>query len=236
MKKDYQFLSGSNLKWIAMVSMFLDHFNKGVLLNYIILRNDYSPNLNTLNSILAILGRFAFPIFLFLLVEGMVHTKSRMKYIRNLLIFALISEIPYNMFESGEFFSSGGQNMFFTLALAGSTIWLIEIIKNKKFKLWQLAIFFITIYSGFISSYLGFDYNYYGIFIPVAFYLLRNKRLAATIVGYLLIIKELFSLPGFMILNLYNGKRGNINKWIGYIFYPAHLLVIGLIRMYVIKA
>lgn len=63
----------------------------------------------------------------------MIYTKSRTKYIRNLLVFALISEVTYDMFESGQFIDMGGQNMFFTLALAGLTIWVIEIIRKRKF-------------------------------------------------------------------------------------------------------
>lgn len=225
----YKILDGATLKWIAMLSMMIDHFDKGIFFFYVY--DHPTPLMNTIDSILSIIGRIAFPIFLFLLVEGFNHTSNKTKYISRMIVFAFLSEIPYDMFESGTYFDFGGQNMFFTLALALITIWMIDTIHNKS-KYWLYLTIPITLISSYISAMLAFDYTFYGIIIPVLFYVFYEKRLLASILSYLVIIKELFSISGFILLNLYNGKRGKINKWIGYWFYPIHLLIIGIIRMY----
>jgi len=230
-------LSGAQLKWIAMISMLIDHIDKGILLNLIIVK-DYSPAyINVLSTIFGVLGRIAFPIFLFLLVEGFEHTRSRLKYFMSLLGFGILAEIPYDMFGSGVLFDWGAQNMYFTLALALLVIWIIDIIRKKLVKAWAwipIAIV-ISFIGGFIASYLALDYHFYGIFIPVIFYIFRQIPVAGAITSYLVVIKEFWSFLGFLVTLCYNGKRGQINKWFCYIFYPAHLLIIGLIRMLVLK-
>lgn len=221
-----------------MASMLIDHFNKGIVYNIMII-NGYSPNwLAVCSDIMEILGRVAFPIFLFLIAEGFFHTRSKIKYFLYLVSFGIISEVPYDMFVSGRFVEWGEQNMFFTLALALLTIWAIDLLKDKFKKkfLWYISIAVITFASGYISALAGFDYTYYGIIIPVIFYLLYQRRLVASFLSYAVIIKELWSFTGFALINLYNGERGKINKWIGYVFYPAHLLIIGLIRIFILKA
>lgn len=217
-----------------MISMLIDHTNKGILWLY--LEDNSSIWLQLLSDIFEILGRVAFPIFLFQLVEGFIHTKNFLKYVTRLFVFALISEVPYDMFESGEFWVPQSQNMFFTLTLALIVLWLIDKVKSRNSKLWVVWALLIGFFASFLSACFAFDYTYYGILIPVIMYILKDSRLLASIFGYLVVIKELWSFTGFVAINMYNGERGKINKWIGYWFYPAHLVVIGLIRIFVIES
>ena len=115
----YRILSGSTLKVIAVVTMLIDHIGA-------ILLSMYQPALKTLFTlfgreysvylIFRDIGRVAFPIFCFLLLEGFLHTHDRFRYGMNLFIFSLISEIPWNlMFTNTLRYEK--QNVFFTLFL-----------------------------------------------------------------------------------------------------------------------
>ena len=92
--KPYQILSGAKLKYIAFISMLIDHTNNALI----------TPMLNGkgallyISNVFSIIGRIAFPIFMFFLIEGFFKTRSRKKYLASLLIFGLISEVPFDMF------------------------------------------------------------------------------------------------------------------------------------------
>ena len=75
------------------------------------------------------------------------------------------------------------------------------------------------------------DYEYYAIIIIYIYYLFYDKRLLASGLGYLVIIKEIYAILGFSTVLLYNGEKGKQNKIFNYLFYPLHLLIFGIIRM-----
>lgn len=132
--ENLQKINGAQLKYIAFASMFIDHFNKAIIMPFL----TGSGPLNLITAIFDILGRIAFPIFAFMIVEGFFKTKSRWKYLRNLLIFAIISEIPYDMFQSAVFINTRSQNILWGLALGLFTIMIIDKLKEriKKRPLW----------------------------------------------------------------------------------------------------
>lgn len=123
-------LSGSTIKLIAIIAMLIDH-TAAVILERMMMRAGYllaASNNEWLGSWIAehrllyisymtmrLIGRFGFPIFCFLLVEGFLHTHNRKKYALRLLLFALISEIPFDFAFRGEWYYAGYQNVFFTL-------------------------------------------------------------------------------------------------------------------------
>ncbi|MEG2848502.1 MAG: TraX family protein [Bacilli bacterium] len=97
-------LSGSSIKIIAIISMVIDHLGQIVLKNGIMLNAPYSAfsdtqfeNLSTLVELCHVVGRIAFPLFCFLLVEGFLHTHNMKKYILQLAVFAIISEPIYDI-------------------------------------------------------------------------------------------------------------------------------------------
>lgn len=126
--KKYKILSGSMLKLIAVLAMLTDHVAAFVLAYY---KPALTPFISigshelSLYRLMRIAGRIAFPIFCFLLVEGFLHTSDRRRYGRNLLIFAFISEVPWNLLHSGSLFYSG-QNVFFTLFIGYLGLCVIE--------------------------------------------------------------------------------------------------------------
>ena len=85
--------------------------------------------------------------------------------------------------------------------------------------------------GGVIAEYGRLDYGSYGVLIPFAFYLFRSKPLAASLVGYLVIAEDVWSLPSFLLTCFYSGQRGRQHKWLNYWFYPLHLLLIAGIRL-----
>ena len=101
--KRLKVLSGAQLKYIAFLSMLIDHTNKAL-----IYPNLNGGRLNTVSDIFDIIGRIAFPIFAFLLVEGFFKTRSRAKYLVTLLVFGVISEVPFDLFTTKQFLNQTG--------------------------------------------------------------------------------------------------------------------------------
>ena len=131
--KRLKILSGAQLKYIAFFTMLIDHVNKALIY----------PNLNggmllVISDIFDIVGRIAFPIFIFLLIEGFFKTTNRWKYLGMLLLFGVISEIPFDLFTTATFFEPNWNNIMFTLALVLVIIWCIDTLKEKMGVRWRI--------------------------------------------------------------------------------------------------
>ena len=225
--------SGAQLKYIAFLSMLIDHVNKA-LMYPLLTENGF---LRYVSDVFDILGRVAFPIFMFFLVEGFFKTGNRFKYLLNLIIFGIISEIPFDLFQSAVLFQPNSNNVMFTLALALVMIWVIDELKVPKSYiippvLWFPVSIIIVITTCLLSMIWGLDYEYHGILIAYFFYIFRNNSILSIIGGYLSIVKTPWALLGFGLTLTYNGKRGKQKKILNYLFYPVHLLILGLLRLY----
>ena len=112
-------ISGSVLKLIAVISMLIDHTAGHFLAHYAfankVLLEVMGHKLTLLVILRKFIGRLAFPIFCFLIVEGFLHTKSRLKYALNLGIFAIISEVPWDLLHRGKYFDIKTQNVLFSM-------------------------------------------------------------------------------------------------------------------------
>ena len=228
--KKFQFFSGAQLKYLAFISMLIDHVNNAIVTPML----DGGGFLLYLSNIFSILGRIAFPIFIFFIVEGFFKTSNRKKYLITLLIFGVISEVPFDMFTSKTFFDPHWNNMMFTLALCLITIWITDSIKNKLDNkvLWYVISIIIVILFGFLAMQLSLDYDYHAIVVAYLFYIFYDKPILGAGLGYLSIIKELYSFLGFGMTLTYNGERGRQYKWLNYFFYPVHILILGILRFY----
>lgn len=221
-------LSGAQLKYIAFLSMLIDHVNKVLIY----------PNLDGgillhISNLFDILGRIAFPLFAFFIVEGYFKTRNRKKYLLNLLIFGVISEVPFDLFTSGTFFNPRFNNVMFSLALCLITIWIIDVLKTKMPRiLWYFISLIIVTVMCFVAMFLSVDYDYHAIIIVYLLYVFYNKPFLSVILGYISIIKEFWAFLGFGFILMYNGERGKQSKILNYCFYPVHLLILGLIRMW----
>ena len=209
------------MKWLAILSMLIDHI--GIVL---------FPG----NRMLRIIGRFAFPIFCFLLVEGFYHTRSKLRYLRNLVIFAVVSEVPFDLALDGQAWSLRYQNVFFTLALGFIGIWLAEywLKKDNRNQIPALA---AAIGSVILAEYLHTDYGAVGVLVIVVMYMMHSRPVAGALAGWGLLALsfqlEVYSLPFVLAIAMYNGQRGRQSKYFFYAFYPVHLLLLVMIKVVV---
>ena len=205
------------------------------------------------------IGRLTYPIFAFMIVEGYFHTKNLKKYVLRLLIFALISEIPFNLVMSSSWIAPLHQNVLWTFLIGILLIFLNE--KANKKALWvRILVFIGTALLGCLLGIITFvDYNHGGVLIILMFYVFRERKwwallgqivclyfISVEVISGQFIPIELFGktfelvVQSFCVLALipiwlYQGKQGPYNKAIRYLyygFYPAHLLLFALIRMF----
>ena len=226
----HKILSGSVLKLLAIITMTIDHSAVVLLPVVEALRIPVTIGAETMTVywILRKIGRPAFPIFCFLITEGYQHTRNKWKYGLRLLIFAVISEIPFNMMCTGNLFSLEYQNVYFTLFMGLAMIFAFEKIGNQLLK--YLAVAGI----GLVASYLNADYGLNGVLLVFMIYLLRNAPAAQPMLAYPLLLGEIYAVAAFIPINLYNGKRGFIRspvlKLLFYAFYPLHITILVIIQ------
>lgn len=227
----YKVVDGSILKIIAVVTMLFDHIGMFLLSGIPLEQQPTVAILGrtvTLYFILRKIGRIAFPIYCFLLTEGYIHTHNRFKYGRNLFIFAVLSEIPWNYAHTLTW-RYDRQNVFFTLFLGYLGICCFEKFKDNR------ALQIITV-AGLlvITNELNTDYGIKGYALILLIYALRDKKLLYSAIGTGVLNEGVIPLVPFAAIGLYNGKRGFIKnkplKYAFYLFYPVHLFVLGYIR------
>ena len=196
------------LKIIAIITMLIDH-----------IAAIFIPQNTWIYIAGRVIGRLAFPIFVFLLVEGFYHTRSVPNYLKRLGIFALISEIFFDLAFYNSFFQSSSgniktdlpkifsdnqifdtvvkrfmsyQNVFFTLFIGLATIYFMSIIEKKyKDNMVYVNIInaIITIAACLVAAVLRTDYSYKGVLLIVAFYLFRGSKILL-VLGILLINQD----------------------------------------------
>ena len=233
----YQVLNGSVLKLIAMIIMLLDHVGATVILRLPELGYITTEQWNAwylCYRIVRNIGRSAFPIFCFFIVEGFYHTHNKWKYAMRLFLFAFISQYPFELALFGEYHWQH-TNVFFTLGIGLFTIWGMSATK-KKYGMGFLSIVLSLICIGLgcgVAHILHTDYSYKGVVLIVILYVFRTMPVYRTVFGYLSFLWEAYCLPGFLLLHLYNGEKGKFGKYIFYFFYPLHLLLLYVLWKYV---
>ena len=249
-------LSGSTLKIIAVITMFIDHTAATILARILYTANQMgkesaikltgtgavgtmlaglleSGRLYDVSYWMRNIGRIAFPIYCFLLVEGFIHTGNRRKYVLRLGIFALLSEVTFDLAFSGCVLEFKHQNVYFTLFLGMLTMLLYHKLEEQvqmSKGLRPVAELALLLAGMGAAELLRTDYGALGVLCIMVPYFFRNDRKTQTIAGALSFVWwEPPALLAFIPLAFYNGKRGINLKYIFYIFYPAHLLLLYLI-------
>ncbi len=215
------------LKLIAIITMLIDHVGLGVV-GRLMMTN---PGLYDCYRIMRGVGRIAFPIFVFLLVEGLHNTRNIKKYALRLGIFALISEIPFDLAFHAKILEFTYQNVFFTLFMGLLVIWVMDnavrVVENKVFRILLMTAAFVT--GAVAAELLRTDYGAMGILCIAVIYLFSRNRRLQLIAGCIAFLWEAEALFAFIPIAFYNGRRGWKLKYIFYVFYPLHLFLIYLV-------
>lgn len=223
-------LTGNQLKLIALITMTVDHIGMILFPSRLLFR---------------VVGRLAFPIFAYMIAEGCLYTRSIWRYAGTLAAVAALCQIVY-------FFAMGSlyQCIMVTFFLSVCLWWLVRRAREKRSFLWWLlaaagllTVFFITDLLPNILAGTDFsvDYGFLGVILPVAICCGKTKweklLVSAGILfamGWQLGVLQWFSLLSLPLLALYNGTRGKGKmKWFFYIYYPAHLVIIYLVNIFV---
>ncbi len=233
-------LSANALKIVAAISMTVDHV--GVLL---------FPKI----YVLRIIGRLAMPIFSWFIAEGMIRTRSPLRYFLRVFTLAVVCQIPYILVER-EFYLG----ILFTFSCSIGIMAIVRILLYSPEKettrearsLYAFALAAAVAFAYFLCKYVKIDYGFLGILLPVSAYLFREKgaRMASFTVCLIALCAvsvlgknpssfaeiprlvmtrepEPFGLLAVPLIALYSGYRGKLKlKYFFYIFYPAHMLII----------
>lgn len=224
-------MSADVLKWIAILTMFVDHIGAAIVEKTNIYLLPYGK---MLDYVLRFIGRLAFPIFCFLLVEGFYHTRNRQKYLCNLLIFAILSEIPFEMSFLGEIVI-GFRNVYWTLAIG----LVMMIVLGKIPQISDVKSNFYTIFAveafAVLAEFLHTDYGAVGILLIYILYKTREDRKKQCILGALAMSYEITAPIAFLLIYKYNGVRKQKHlKYFFYAFYPLHLLFLYWVRTLIV--
>ena len=242
-------ISGYWLKMIAVITMLIDHSAATILERILVQMPSWAPatvdnweQWYRLDLLLRGIGRMAFPIYCFLLVEGFHYTHSRRKYAARLFVFVLISEVPFDMALNQSVLEFSYNNVFFTLFLGLLVImaadWVMERFSsdNLTSEIGRITLLVVIGMVGCaLASYvISCDYGASGVIAIYIMYLLRSKRelgfaLAVVSLGVFSGELELLALLMLIPLHFYNGTRGKQHKYFFYAFYPLHLLLLALI-------
>lgn len=236
-------INALQLKILAMAFMLCDHMWATVIHG-----NDW----------MTCVGRLSFPIFAFQIAEGYAHTHDPRAYRRRMLLWALISELPFNLMTGGGLMNPFHQNVMFTFWIALFILDRIDRTRERGgFLGWLMAAVWLG--AGYVLGFVTFvDYYGYGIFLTVIFYLFRRNKIEQFVfmglvnvlwmkglvypVEFLgqewLIPRQAFAMLALIPIWLYNGEQGPYNKTIRracYAFYPAHILILALIGIFVLN-
>ena len=206
-------------------------------------------------------GRVAFPIFAFMAVEGYFHTRSFKKYILRMLLFAVLSEIPFDLMYGGTWFYPVHQNVLWTFLLGLLGVWLMEQVR-KKGKTWMyLLVCVLVVPAGLVLGTLCMvDYYGVGVLTVFVFYFLHGRKwwcflgqlaalywLNVELLGGLMYPVQLFGMEfelcqqGLALLALipiwlYRGRQGYHSKpfqYLCYAFYPVHILLLVVVLNFI---
>lgn len=219
-------LSRNQLKWIAIWTMVIDH------IGYLLIPRGIMP---VLYFIMRGIGRLSFPLICFLLVQGVIYTRSLGKYLARIGCFAVISEIPYDLAFSGKMVAWSSQNVFFTLGIGLTVLWGMTEAEKRLGGVQRYVADILILSAGMgMAVLLRCDYSMWGVLMITAFYvcrydfgtLLRVFPLICLCQSWL----ETAAVLALPAVRLYSPRKQEgvtrLPKGFFYWFYPVHLLVL----------
>lgn len=207
-------INSFQLKIIAIIAMIIDHIGLFFFPEHILFR---------------IIGRISFPIFAFLIVEGFYHTRDIWKYMFRLGVFAVLSEIPFDLLTTGKVFDLRHQNVFFTLLIG---VVLMYVYEKQYSTFSKVSTVFLIMLAGDIFRT---DYGSWGVLMIFCFFIFRERMAAKLISAAVINIVVFGYIQAFAVMALlpiyfYNGEKGRGYKYFFYLVYPVHLWIIWIIK------
>lgn len=231
--------TSEQLKKIAMGTMFMDH--AAVAIVYGCGLNEVSPWIGNIGLAMRLIGRMAFPLYAFLLVQGFLWTRDWLRYAGRVAIFALVSEIPYDLVAFDLAWCMVRQNTMFTMLIGLICMrgiqWALESDwcsgEGNVFPR-NIMVTLIAALGALAAELLRVDYGALGVLLILIFYVFRYRPIEQMIAGILLLYLTYHneyayaSWIAFFFISNYNGERGKKMGYMPYVFYPVHLLAVWL--------
>jgi hypothetical protein len=201
----------------------------------------FFPEDSVIYAVCRLIGRVSFPIFAFLIAEGAYYTKNRARYAARLGAFALVSEFFYDLSIHNTAIDFNSQNIYFTLLLG-----LLSIIGYEYFvkKNLNAVGFVFPLFCSFVAEDIRSGYGFFGVLLIFIFYITRKNKIFGFVFQFLGVgalsfdlngnfnLLQFFGISALVFICFYNKQKGaSINKYIFYLFYPAHLLILYLINL-----
>ena len=236
-------LSCNALKLIACIFMLIDHIGYGILHNYMIahameIAPDQYKTLNTIYEVCRGVGRLAFPIFCFFLVEGFLRTHNVYKYASRLLVFAIISEVPFDLGLYGMMFKWDHQNILITFFIALLMLVSLRYLQSNVLGLSRPVVYLTLVCAvvafGDVAYLLKTDYSWKCMLLVAVLYIFREAGTARLLCGAVSTCWEKYAPISFLLLYFYDPEVRPKHKYAFYIFYPLNFLIIYMIARLVI--
>lgn len=239
-------ISGFGLKLFACATLLLYSIGASVIQDGIIHLDQYTreglsqalsedAHLMTMagiGSALQLIGGLSVPIFAFLLTEGFRHTSDRRKYLLTLSLFALLSEVPYDLAMQQSFWDFSSQNALFGTAISLAMLCILDQFREGKGAAAGLIRALITGGAFLWTLLLRVRFGPTTVLLTAIFYLFYARNVLKTILGILVSLVHVTAPLSFYLIWFYNEKQKHKElKYVFYLFYPLHLLVLGIITM-----
>ena len=226
-------LSSDQLKLIAIFIMLIDHAAYALL--HLYLTNSYDTiaiedyqKLNKIYGYARDVGRLAFPIFAFMLVEGFFRTRSVVKYAVRIAIAAIVSEIPFNLALYQKVLYPEHQNVMLTMLIALLAMALLRYIESLLLST-PLKVFLyicVSVAAMDIGQLCNCDYRWYGIGAILVLYFTYDQGPLRLVCGATAFCWEKFAPASFLLLYFYDDTKKPKLKYLFYLFYPVHLILL----------
>lgn len=185
-------------------------------------------------SVMQLIGGLSVPVFAYLLVEGFRNTSDFRKYLLSMFIFAIISEIPYDLANSQKIVDWGSQNGLVTMCICLLMLYFLDLFKEKKGVAINIFRAVIVLCAVVWVTVFVAAYGLCMVLLTAVFYLFYSRNVLKTVLGMAVSLLYVTGPLSFYGIWFYNEERKNrLPKYVYYIFYPAHLLVLGIISYYI---
>lgn len=237
-------ITADGLKMFACVVMLIQNIGIAIVENGIIKLDQYTQESLSaameadsnlmfqagVGSVMQLIGGMAIPIFAFLLVEGFLYTSDYRKYLLSVLVFALLSEVPYDLAMNQKLFDFSSQNALFSMTICLLMLYFLRMMKEKQGAVFAAVQVLIVLCAVVWASVFRAQYGLCLVLLAAVFYIFYTRNVLKTILGVLISLLYVTGPLSFYGIWCYNEERKDrLPKYAYYVFYPLHLLVLGLI-------